>query len=127
MSGVLVTGASGFLGRHIVSSLIQRGLEVHTLSRSHCGDTTSSIAGSHIADLRDRSAAKRILERVRPDGLIHLAWVTEHGAYWNSADNLDWLAASIQLARDFQASGCSIGVEKRGNMHRSGHFAADFL
>ena len=27
----------------------------------------------------------------------------------------------------FQANGCSIGDGKRENMHRPGHFAADFL
>jgi hypothetical protein len=27
----------------------------------------------------------------------------------------------------FQANGCSLGVEKRGNMHRPDHFAADSL
>jgi len=27
----------------------------------------------------------------------------------------------------FLANSCSIGDEKRGNMHRPGHFAADFL
>ena len=35
---------------------------------------------------------------------------------WARADFLDFLANS-----------CSIGDEKRGNMHRPAHFAADFL
>ena len=34
MKKVLVTGGGGFIGRHIVESLLARGLEVSTLGRS---------------------------------------------------------------------------------------------
>lgn len=35
---VLVTGASGFIGRHLVERLVKEGKTVHSFSRSQCGD-----------------------------------------------------------------------------------------
>jgi len=101
MSRVFVTGGSGFLGRHILASLVQRGFEVHALTRTVASHEASDVLRWHNADLRDRSSVKALLEQLRPEGLMHLAWTTAHGAYWSSPDNLDWTAMSIQLMRDF--------------------------
>ena len=40
-----------------------------------------------------------------PDHLLHLAWFTEHGRYWEALENLDWVAASLTLARAFHERG----------------------
>ena len=37
--------------------------------------------------------------------LLHLAWATEHGAFWTSPDNVRWLEASLALLRAFVAGG----------------------
>ena len=44
----------------------------------------------------------------RPTHLLHLAWETEHGKYWNSPKNLRWVEATIRLVEAF----CSYGGEK---------------
>ena len=41
-----------------------------------------------------------------------------------SKRKMSWARADLHA---FQANGCSIGDERRANMHRPGHFAADFL
>jgi GDP-4-dehydro-6-deoxy-D-mannose reductase len=58
---VLVTGADGFVGRHLC-----RTLEDH-------GDTTTPLVG---VDIRDRRAVAEALGRARPDAVVHLAAVS---------------------------------------------------
>jgi len=41
----------------------------------------------------------------RPSHLLHFAWNVEHGKYWSSPSNLEWLAASLQLIKLFQELG----------------------
>jgi nucleoside-diphosphate-sugar epimerase len=86
---VLVTGGGGFVGRQAVAALRMLGAEV--------------IAPAHAAlDLLD-PAARRLLPEA--DVLLHTAWVTRHGAYWTSPENLLWISATLDLARRFAAAG----------------------
>jgi nucleoside-diphosphate-sugar epimerase len=86
---VLVTGGGGFLGRQAVAELRMLGAEV--------------VAPCHAElDLLD-PAARRHLPRA--DVLVHAAWITRHGAYWTSPENLAWIGATLDLARRFVAGG----------------------
>lgn len=73
---VLVTGASGFVGRHVVERLVRAGHSV-----VGCGSQTasvSSVAGEiehHRVDLRDGDAVAALVRAVRPDWVVHLAAV----------------------------------------------------
>jgi nucleoside-diphosphate-sugar epimerase len=99
---VLVTGAAGFIGRHTVEPLLARGFEVHGVS--HTGRGEAAIAW-HAADLLDPTDRARLLAEVTPSHLLHAAWYVEPGKYAASPVNLDWVAASIDLARRFEAGG----------------------
>lgn len=100
---VLVTGASGFIGRHALPVLVARGHEVHAVARS----ALPAAAGitPHQVDLLDPAAAQGLVERVRPSHLIHLAWYAVPGKFWTAPENDAWLAASQQLVRAFAAVG----------------------
>lgn len=105
MKTVLVTGASGFIGRHALGALSRRGYAVHALSR-----TPAPLAGDkdvewHRAHLMDRGEMQRLIASIRPHSLLHLAWTTKHGEFWHSPDNLSWTAASIDLLRCFAEQG----------------------
>lgn len=89
---VLVTGGSGFLGRQIVAALRGHGAEVCAPAR-------------HDADLLSAAGRHTAVAAARAGVLVHAAWITRPGAYWHSAENVDWVAASIDLARRFAASG----------------------
>jgi len=100
---VLVTGATGFIGRHSLAPLQRRGFEVHALARSIPADAAPGVLW-HTGDLLT-GGARSLLEAVRPTHLLHFAWYAEHGKFWTSAHNLEWLSATLSLLRDFAAAG----------------------
>jgi nucleoside-diphosphate-sugar epimerase len=104
---VLVTGASGFIGRHALRALLDRGFTVHGVSRR---PPTTPPCPWHALDLFDPVAVARLLDALRPTHLLHLAWETSHGTYWTSADNLKWVGATLILVRAFRDAGGSRAV-----------------
>ncbi|SDU53088.1 MULTISPECIES: NAD-dependent epimerase/dehydratase family protein [Pseudomonas fluorescens group] len=73
---VLVTGATGFVGRHLVAALLERGCEIRAVARN--AETARSMpwiddvefvsADIHAADLNVVALTEGI------DALVHLAW-----------------------------------------------------
>ena len=103
---VLVTGASGFVGSHVLQPLAARGFEVHALSRRGSPpDLHLPGVHWHAADILDPIARGGVLRDVAPSHLVHAAWSLEPGRYAQAPENLDWVAASIDLARRFEAGG----------------------
>jgi nucleoside-diphosphate-sugar epimerase len=99
---VLVTGASGFVGRHAINQLVSQGVTVIASSRT----AMTLIGAEHVAaDLTMPGAAAALIDRVQPTHLLHLAWNAVPGKFWTAADNLDWCAASLALVRSFHAAG----------------------
>jgi nucleoside-diphosphate-sugar epimerase len=104
---VLVTGASGFIGREAPPLLAAAGYDVHTLGRG--GKAPGDVAVYHRADLlRDDLLA--LVQEIAPTHLLHLAWYAESGLFWSATENLDWVAASLRLLRAFAAGGGSRAV-----------------
>jgi nucleoside-diphosphate-sugar epimerase len=101
---VLVTGASGFVGRCALEPLRARGYEVHAVSARPAAAELRGRHPSvhwHSADLLDRRAASALVAAVAPTHLLHFAWIATPGVYWTSPDNARWLAASEALFEDF--------------------------
>jgi nucleoside-diphosphate-sugar epimerase len=101
---LLLTGAAGFIGRHMPALLTARGFEVHAISQ-HVRDNRTEGVVWHQADLLDTTETCGLVEEIRASHLLHLAWYTEHGEYWEAAENLDWVAATLHLARSFRGAG----------------------
>jgi nucleoside-diphosphate-sugar epimerase len=74
---VLVTGARGFIGTHLVATLRRQGAIVHATSRAPQAHTTE--ATWHVADLSDPAAAADLLRRIGPKLIFHLAGHVEGG------------------------------------------------
>ena len=107
MKTVLVTGASGFIGRFALGPLKRRGYAVHALTRGSGASFQADGVEWHRADLMDRAEMRKLITSIRPRHLLHLAWNTKHGEFWQAADNLDWAAASLDLLRCFVEHGGS--------------------
>jgi len=103
VSRVLVTGASGFIGRHAVTALAERGFEVHVAGRGSVPGVP--LAATHRVDLLAPDAADAVIRAVAPSHLVHLAWYDQPGAVWTSTENVRWVEASLALVRAFAAAG----------------------
>lgn len=101
---ILVSGASGFIGHHLLPLLIERDWEVHATSIEK-GMPGIPSRQWHQADLLIPGEARRLVTEVRPSVLIHLAWFVAPGRWADAPENLDWVRASIELAREFVNGG----------------------
>jgi GDP-4-dehydro-6-deoxy-D-mannose reductase len=72
----LITGATGFVGRHLIAALAAAGHEVAGLARRPA-DLPVPL---HTADLADPAATGAVLRAVRPDWVFHLAGFASPGA-----------------------------------------------
>ena len=72
---VLVTGASGFIGRHLVHRLIERGCRVSCLVRatSHTDELRSAGAQLVTGDVTDQAVIERVLAQSQARIVFHLA------------------------------------------------------
>lgn len=100
---VLVTGASGFLGRYVLASLRQHGIDVVVVGRR----LPEGIVSANFieADLLATTDLAALMAASGASHLLHLAWYAEHGKYWTSPLNLRWAEASIRLVESFCLAG----------------------
>lgn len=111
---LLVTGATGFIGSHVVRELRARGLDVRAPVRS-------SSRGSALADLENEvewvpcdlsvaspSELRDLCDSV--DACIHAAWYVEPGKYAHAAENVEWVGTSMRLLEALAAGGCGRAV-----------------
>ena len=87
MTRALVTGASGFIGRHLARRLVEAGAETHAVSRAARGDGAAPWCR---VDLTDADAVERVVERIRPDVIYHLA------GHVSGSRSLDAVIPSLQ-------------------------------
>ena len=99
---ILVTGASGFIGRQCCAQLSALGFEVHAVSSKF---ESNQKFHWHKADLLDGQQAENLLSNIKPTHLLHLAWYTEPGRYWTAVENYYWVKASLTLFEAFSKCG----------------------
>ena len=104
MKRVLVTGARGFIGQHSLRPLVDRGYDVHAVSRGEILSEGSDVSW-HRADLLDPRQARELVSSVKPSHLMHFAWETTPGEYWTSTENYRWVSASLDLVQVFHECG----------------------
>jgi nucleoside-diphosphate-sugar epimerase len=101
---VLLTGASGFIGRYALAALLEQGHEVHTVSRNGLvypeGILPEGVT-AHEADLLRPGAAETVVQAAQASHLLHLAWYAVPGSFWSAPENERWIDASLRLLRAF--------------------------
>jgi nucleoside-diphosphate-sugar epimerase len=104
MRRVLVTGASGFVGRAVLDALAREDAEVVALARRPPTQDARPRLRWRALDMLDAAALRCAVAEAGCDTCIHLAWDVGPG-YWAAPANLDWLAASAALLRAFREAG----------------------
>lgn len=104
MKKVLVTGADGFIGRYTLPMLIRAGFEVHALCWHEEPEQQNGIFW-HRINLMRRQDVNDLLADIQVTHLLHLAWYTAHGKFWDAPENLDWVRASLGLLQCFAKYG----------------------
>ncbi len=106
MKKVLVTGASGFIGRHCLQGLVDRGYEVHAAT---IGEPPEGIKGVrwYSVNLLEKGEAAALVGKLRPTHLLHCAWFVVPGKLITSPENFLWVEASLELLRAFADNGGS--------------------
>ncbi len=107
---VLLTGATGFVGRQILRALLNEGKRVRLVVRTGHDDALASQEGIErvvvtTPDLFAESADWWQETCKGVDTLIHAAWYAEPGKYLASPKNLDCLAGTIAMAQGAMAAG----------------------
>lgn len=103
---VVLTGATGFVGRQVLRHLLKAGCSVRVLvrdpSRVELGGDVEVVATPDLfAEPPDRLGA--LLDGAHT--LVHAAWYAEPGKYLGSTRNLDCLTGTLTLARAFATIG----------------------
>lgn len=100
---VLLTGATGFVGRQILRALIENGAMVRVVVREGKQKLIPRTpAIESLVTTRDifGERAVRLVEMCRGiDTLIHAAWYAEPGKYLQSPMNQDCLRGTLQLGK----------------------------
>lgn len=100
---VLLTGASGFLGRYVLDILRSRGIDAVMIGRQRIpGNGDMDFIGADLLTTPDFTA---LVKESKATHLLHLAWYTEYGKYWTSPLNLRWVEATTRLVEAFCEAG----------------------
>lgn len=99
---VLLTGASGFLGRYVQDALRRHGIQTVVLGRRSPGGGLAEFIQADLLDAPDFAA---LVRNANASHLLHLAWYAEHGEFWTSPLNLRWVDATTRLVEAFCEEG----------------------
>lgn len=99
MKKVLLTGATGLIGKEALQPLLDAGFEVFAIS------TKDQVSKENInwikADIFDFEQIKKVFLEIKPEYLLHFAWVAS-GDYLSSETNYKLVDASMNMLKAFK-------------------------
>ena len=94
---VFLTGGTGLIGKETIPFLQKNGFEIYALTIGNEADTDGI---SYIkANLFDKTEIDKIMAEIRPEYLLHYAWLST--GLFNDNSNFDFLTSSIDLLKSF--------------------------
>lgn len=103
---ILMTGATGFVGRQVLKALTARGSDVRAVVRAGTQARLAAPVASVVTtpDLFAENAAWWVQTCQGIDTAIHAAWFAEPGSYLQSPKNKDCLAGTLAFAEGAAAA-----------------------
>ncbi len=82
MNNILITGANGFVGQSLITKLLEKKEQVYALTMSNTKKTEKLLGTSNIfkADLTNYNLIEKIIAKVMPQTIYHLAAYPDKGA-----------------------------------------------
>lgn len=93
---VLVTGGSGFIGRELLEAFQKNNIDYITIGRSIPQTSENHLYYDFYAENN-----VQIIRKLNCTHLVHLAWYAEHGEFWESEYNFEWLKITTRLIDEF--------------------------
>lgn len=113
---ILITGASGYIGRHVVTECLNMGHEVYVSDFTYKGLDERAVR----TDYPIFNGTKDIYAKLeRPDVLIHLAW--RDGFVHNSKAHMEDLSSHVQFLNNMIDGGLKY-LTVMGSMHEVGYW-----
>ncbi|CDM55777.1 MULTISPECIES: NAD-dependent epimerase/dehydratase family protein [Rhizobium] len=102
MGKVLITGASGFVGRHLLRALVAQGADVRAVLRPNAVEKVQTVAAIEVVESPSPFSESETwwadaLSGI--DTIVHLAWYAEPGKYLTAPENLDCLTGTLTMAK----------------------------
>lgn len=102
---VILTGATGLIGKESLKPLLQAGFEVFALTiDSIQNQNTESEVKWIDCNIVDRNTVKDVFSQIKADYLLHFAWITT-GDYLTSDMNYKLLDSSLNMLDEFKING----------------------
>ncbi len=114
---VLVTGANGYIGRHIVSSLLDLGHEV--IAVDLCTEDVDNRARKISLNLFDKCTPELYAKFGAPDVCLHMAW--RDGFVHNSKNHMSDLSSHFNFLTSLVDGGLK-QLAVMGTMHEVGYW-----
>jgi nucleoside-diphosphate-sugar epimerase len=104
---IVLTGATGFVGRQILRRLLERGHRVRVLLRdpARLEVQASRVDVRQTNDLFHEPSPRLCQMLADTDTLIHAAWYVEPASYIDASQNIDCLTGTLELAKAFVRAG----------------------
>ncbi len=80
MKRIVLTGPTGFLGRHSIPFLIDKGYEIHALDMRLPDHAPEGVV-FHQCNLLDTQSVERLMKEIQPEYEYSLNWYSEKMNY----------------------------------------------
>lgn len=115
---ILITGANGYIGSHVVDFLISLGIDVIALDFN--SDKINPKADYINTDILNCAKDEKLYEKLKkPDNIIHLAWQDGFNHYASS--HIDNLTKHFYFLKNMVDSGVS-SLSVMGSAHEIGYY-----
>lgn len=113
---VVVTGASGYIGSHVVDELLRHGHRVMACDLNSQGiDKRAEFSQINVL-----SGSPDLYEELsKPDLLLHMAW--RQGFVHNAPAHMEYLSSHYTFLRNMALAGCQ-RIAVMGTMHEVGYW-----